>query len=271
MVSAGPIREFLRTVGQWVVFIAQTLWLLPLAVGKYRRQTLQQMSSLAWGRGSLIVDGGVVIVLLLLGIAVGASLAIESFAVLNILGLGALSGIVSGVGSVRVIGPLVVGIAFIAQSGCRMTAEIGSMRIAEEIDAVEVMGFRPIPFVVGTRLVGALMSVVPAYLVALVTIFFVIDTVIRVFHGQPGGTYNHYFTQFLSPLDLAYSVIKVVVFCAAAALIHCYYGYFVTGGPVGVGRASGRAVRASLVAIMVLDFILTVLMWGLQPVFVFKG
>jgi phospholipid/cholesterol/gamma-HCH transport system permease protein len=54
-------------------------------------------------------------------------------------------------------------------------------------------------------------------------------------------------------------------------LIHCYYGYFTTGGPVGVGQASGRAVRASLVAIMVLDFTLTVMLWGLEPVFVFKG
>ena len=79
-------------------------------------------------------------VLLLLGIAVGASLAIESFAALNIIGFGALSGIVSGVGAVRVIGPLVGGIAFAAQTGCRMTAEIGAMRIADEIDAVEAMG-----------------------------------------------------------------------------------------------------------------------------------
>jgi phospholipid/cholesterol/gamma-HCH transport system permease protein len=54
-------------------------------------------------------------------------------------------------------------------------------------------------------------------------------------------------------------------------LIHCYYGYFASGGPVGVGRASGRAVRASLVMIMVADLALTVMLWGLQPVFVFKG
>lgn len=107
MISARPIREFFRSAGQWTVFIAQTLWSLPLTVSKYRRETLQQMNSLAWGRGSLIVDGGVVSVLLLLGLAVGASLAIESFAVLNIIGFGALSGIVAGVGAVRVIGPFV--------------------------------------------------------------------------------------------------------------------------------------------------------------------
>ncbi len=66
-------------------------------------------------------------------------------------------------------------------------------------------------------------------------------------------------------------MLKVAIYCAVVTLIHCYYGYFVTGGPVGVGLASGRAVRASLVMILVLDFTLTVMLWGLRPVFVFKG
>lgn len=269
--SDWVLTNILLAIGQWVVFIAQTIFSLPVAVRKYPRQTLQQMNSLAWGRGSLIIDGGVVSVLLILGMAVGASLAIEAFAVLNIIGFGAVSGIISGVGAVRVIGPLVGGIAFAAQTGTRMTAEIGAMRISDEIDALEAMGIRPIPFVVATRLVGGLVSAVPAYLVTLVATFVTMDTVIRIFHGQPGGTYNHYFVQFLIPIDLGYSVLKFAVYCAAVTLIHCYYGYFVTGGPVGVGRASGRAVRASLVAIMVLDFTTTVALWGLQPQFVFKG
>ncbi|MGE2726580.1 MlaE family ABC transporter permease [Mycolicibacterium pulveris] len=245
--------------------------MLPITLRKYRRETLQQMNSLAWGRGSLVVDGGVVSVLLILGVAVGASLAVEAFAVLNIIGFGALSGIVAGVGAVRVIGPLVGGIAFACQVGCRMTAEIGSMRISDEIDAVDSMGLRPIPYVVGTRLVGGLICVIPGYLVTLVVTFAVMDTVIRVFHDVPGGTYHHYFVEFLTPQDLAYSVLKVSVYCVAATLIHCYYGYFAKGGPVGVGLASGRAVRASLVAIMVLDFVTTVMLWGIRPEFVFTG
>jgi len=152
-----------------------------------------------------------------------------------------------------------------------MTAEIGSMRISEEIDATEAMGLRPIPFVVGTRLVGAMLCVVPGFVLTLIISFFVSDRMIRIFFNQPGGTYEHYFVQFLSPTDLAYSLLKAAVFCAAVTIIHCYYGYFASGGPVGVGQASGRAVRASLVAIMVLDFLLTVALWGLRPEFVFKG
>jgi len=266
-----PFRQGFRTAGQWIVFIAQVIYLIPLTVRMYRRETLARMNNLAWGRGSLVVDGGVISVLVILGMAIGASIAIEAFATLNMLGFGALSGIVGGLANVREMSPLVAGIAFAAQAGCRMTAEIGSMRIAEEIDAVEAMGLRSIPFVVGTRLIGGLTIVIPGFVLTLLVSFFVSNTMIKVAYSQAGGTYDHYFVQFLSPTDLAYSTVKAVIFCAAVTLIHCYYGYFASGGPVGVGLASGRAVRASLVAIMVLDFALTVALWGLKPTFVFTG
>ena len=94
---------------------------------------------------------------------------------------------------------------------------------------------------------------------------------IRVVYNQPGGTYNHYFVQFLTPADIASSLLKAVIYCTAVTLIHCYYGYFASGGPVGVGEASGRAIRASLVTIMILDLATTILLWGLRRTFVFKG
>jgi phospholipid/cholesterol/gamma-HCH transport system permease protein len=271
LVSARTILKPVRGIGQWTLFVGQTFFYLPLAVRRYSRQTLAATINLAWGRGSLIVDGGTISVLLILGTAVGASLAIEALATLNIIGFGALSGLIGGVGAVRVIGPLVAGIAFTAQAGTRMTAEIGAMRISEEIDAVEVMGLRPIPFVVGTRLIGGMLCVIPGYLLTLVATFYILETVVVLLNGEPGGTYDHYFIQFLTPTDLLYSLIKATTYCIAATLIHCYYGYFASGGPVGVGEASGRAVRTSLVSIMVLDFTTTVLLWGLKPEFVFKG
>lgn len=271
LVDSRLARGTFGQIGQFMMFSALTFWLLPITVRRYRRQTLQAMNNLAWGRGSLLVDGGVISVLVILGVAIGGTVAIEAFATLNMIGFGALSGIVGSLANVREMAPLVAGIAFAAQAGCRMTAEIGAMRIAEEIDATEAMGLRPIPFVVGTRLVGAMICVVPGFLLTLITSFYISTTVISVFHSQPAGTYNHYFVQFLPFEDIVYSLFKATVFCVAVTLIHCYYGYFTTGGPVGVGRASGRAIRASLVAIMVLDVGLTIAVWGLQPVFVFKG
>jgi len=269
-IKAARERVF-RNIGQWIVFTGQVIFLLPVTIRQYRRETLARMINLAWGRGSLVVDGGVISVLVILGLAIGASIAIEAFATLNLLGFGAMSGIVGGLANVREMAPLVAGIAFAAQAGCRMTAEIGSMRIAEEIDAVEAMGLRSIPFVVGTRLVGGMLIVVPGFLLTLLVSFFTSNTMIKVFYSQPAGTYEHYFVQFLSPTDLVYSTVKAAIFCAAVTIIHCYYGYFASGGPVGVGLASGRAVRASLVAIMVLDLIMTISLWGLKPTFVFKG
>ena len=267
----GAVSTPLRGVGQWTLFIGQVFWYLALTVRRYSRQTLAATINMAWGRGSLIVDGGTISVLLILGVATGASLGIEALAILNILGFGPLAGIIAGIGAVRVLGPIVAGIAFMSQAGTRMTAEIGAMRISEEIDAVEAIGLRPIPFVVGTRLIGALTCVIPGYLLTLMGVFYTIETVAVTFGGEPGGTYSHYFVQFLNPIDLLYSTIKLTIYCVAVTLIHCYYGYFASGGPVGVGQASGRAVRASLVTIVVLDFTTTVLLWGLRPEFVFKG
>jgi phospholipid/cholesterol/gamma-HCH transport system permease protein len=269
--AVGKVQEPLVAFGQWTLFVGQVFWYLPLTVRRYSRQTLAATINMAWGRGSLIVDGGTISVLLLLGIATGASLGIEALAVLNILGFGSLAGIIGGIGAVRILGPIVAGIAFMSQAGTRMTAEIGAMRISDEIDAVEAIGLRPIPFVVGTRLIGALTCVIPGYLLTLMGVFYTLELVAVVFNGQAGGTYTHYFVQFLNPIDLLYSTIKLSIYCVAVTLIHCYYGYFASGGPVGVGQASGRAVRASLVTIVVLDFTTTVLLWGLRPDFVFKG
>ncbi len=271
LASMRLAQNIFGQIGQFVVFTGVTLWLLPVTLRRYRRQTLHAMNDLAWGRGSIIVDGGVISVLVILGVAIGGTVAVEAYSTLNLIGFGALSGIVGGLANVREMAPLVAGIAFASQAGCRMTAEIGAMRISEEIDAVEALGLRAIPFVVGTRLIGSMVTVIPGFLLTLVTSFFVSSTVIRVFHDQPGGTYQHYFIQFLPFGDIVYSLLKATVFCAAVTLIHCFYGYFTTGGPVGVGRASGRAVRASLVAIMVLDVILTIVLWGVEPLFVFKG
>jgi phospholipid/cholesterol/gamma-HCH transport system permease protein len=265
------LQEPFRLAGQWAVFIAQVIYLLPLTVHRYRREILSKMTDLAWGRGSLVVDGGVLSVLLIIGIACGGMVAIEAWATLNIMGLGSLAGIIGGLGNVREMGPLVAGIAFAAQPGARMTAEIGSMRIAEEIDAIEAMGLRPIPYVVGTRLVGGLLCVIPGYALTLLTTFLVLNWMTVTVYHAPAGTFSHYFVEFMSPTDILYSTAKAAVFCAGVIIIHCYYGYFASGGPVGVGQASGRAVRASLVAIMVLDFMMTITLWGLRPTFVFKG
>ncbi|WP_418002829.1 MlaE family ABC transporter permease [Mycobacterium sp. PDNC021] len=270
-VIARPAANFLATLGQVALFVGTTIWLLPSTVRWYPKQTIKVLNNLAWGRGALIVDGGVVSTMLLVGFGIGAMVSIEAFAAMDMIGFGALTGVVGGMANVREMAPIAAGIAFAAQAGCRMTAEVGAMRVSEEIDAIEALGIRSIPFVVGTRLLGGVLSVAPAYLATLLLSFVVSRTFVTVVHSQSEGTYQHYFEQFVDPVGLVCSLVKAVAFCAAVTLIHCYYGFFTTGGPAGVGVASGRAIRASLVMIIVLDLVLSVIMWGLLPQYVFRG
>lgn len=258
-------------IGRWLIFTAQTIVYLPITVKHYRKQTMRTMNTMAWGRGSIIVDGGVISLLVVLGVAIGISVAIEAYNSLNLIGFGPLTGVVGAFFNIREIGPIMTGIGFAAQIGCRMTAEIGSMRISEEIDATETLGIRSIPFVVGTRLIAGMLCVIPGYLLSLAIGFLTCSLFVRLFRGAQTGTYNHYFSQFLDPVEVTYSLIKAVVFCAVITVIHCYYGFFANGGPEGVGRASGRAIRASLVMTIVLNLVMTLVLWGLHPDLIFKG
>lgn len=266
-----PFIELLFNVGRVAMFVATTIWLAPATVRWYPKQTMKILNNLAWGRGSLIVDGGIVSTMLLIGFGMGAMVAIEAFAMLDMLGFGALAGVVGGMANIREMAPLAAGIAFAAQAGCRMTAEVGAMRVSEEIDAIESLGIRSIPFVVGTRLLGGVLCVAPAYAATLLLSFVTCRALVTTVHSQSVGTYNHYFEQFLDPASLLYSLIKALVFCGAVTLVHCYFGFFASGGPAGVGVASGRAIRASLVLIIVLDLTLSVAMWGLFPSYEFRG
>ena len=87
-------------------------------------------------------------------------------------------------------------------------------------------------------------------------------TVTTVSYGQSTGTYDHYFLQYLAPVDVLWSFGKVLVFAVVIVLVHCYHGYHATGGPAGVGLAVGHAIRTSIVALTVMDFFLSFAIWG---------
>ncbi|WP_405166484.1 ABC transporter permease [Nocardia sp. NBC_01499] len=252
-------------------FSWQALTSIPLTLKHYRAQTMLTITDMMWGRGSVIVGGGTAAVMVVMGGAVGASIGIEAYSALNLVSLGQVSGVISAFANTRELAPIAAGVGFAAQAGCRMTAEIGSMRISEEIDAVEALGVRSVPFVVTTRIIAGVVSIVPAFLIALILSYIACAAVITAVHGEPRGVYDHYFFQFVLGWDIAAAVIKVVVFAVAVILIHCYQGFFATGGPEGVGIASGRAIRASLVAIIALDMMMTILLWGFSTPLSFTG
>ncbi|GAB4586223.1 MlaE family ABC transporter permease [Nocardia sp. IFM 10818] len=265
--TLGPLEG----IGFALGFVGQALAAIPLALRHYRAEMLRNISDMTWGRGSLIVGGGTVPMLVVLGLAIGAGVGIQTFAALDMIGLGSVTGVVSAFANTRELAPIAAAVGFAAQAGCRMTAEIGAMRISEEIDALESLGLRSIPFVVSTRVVAGAIAIVPTFLIALILSYLASSTVVVLLHGQAGGVYDHYFFQFTSGYDVLAAVAKILVFGVAVILIHCYYGFFAACGPEGVGIASGRAVRASFVAIVGLDMVLTLLLWGVNSSIEFPG
>ncbi|MBN0974968.1 MULTISPECIES: ABC transporter permease [unclassified Gordonia (in: high G+C Gram-positive bacteria)] len=260
--SVTPLAEVPAQLGHITTFIIDTVAGIRHVATTYRRQTLLYIQEFAWGRGAVLVGGGTAVVLVILGMAVGASIGIQGYASLDLVGMGSLTGFISSYANTRELAPMIAAIGFAAQAGCRLTAEIGSMRIAEEIDALESMAVRPIPYVVSTRVVAAITTIIPLYIVTLILSFAAAKLVVILLHGQSGGTYDFYFNAFLKPQDLVFSVIKVLIFVVSVVIIHSYQGYYASGGAEGVGRASGRAIRSSLIIIVVEDMILTLLMWG---------
>ncbi|GAA5057861.1 ABC transporter permease [Nocardia callitridis] len=265
--SGGPIES----LGFIAVFVWQVLSAIPLTLIKYRAETMRAITNMTWGRGSIIVGGGTVPMMIVLGMVIGASVGVEAFATLDMLGMGPVTGVVSAFATTRELAPIAAAIGFAAQAGCRMTAEIGSMRISEEIDALEALGLRSVPFVVTTRVIAGAIAIVPTFLIALILSYVACRGLITLIHGQSAGVYDHYFFQFVTGFDVIAAVIKVAVFATVVILIHSYYGFFATGGPEGVGIASGRAVRSSFVAIIAIDMAATLLLWGFNSAINFTG
>ncbi|QIS14911.1 MlaE family ABC transporter permease [Nocardia arthritidis] len=267
----AAVPRAVESIGFALDFGWQVLRSIPLTLRHYRGETVRLITDMTWGKGSIIVGGGTVPTLMVLGVVMGAGTGIEAFALLDLLGMGPLTGIISSFANTRELAPIAAGVGFAAQAGCRMTAEIGAMRISEEIDALESLGLRSIPFVVSTRVIAGAVAIVPTFLVALILAYLSCAVVVVTVHGQSSGVYYHYFFQFVSGWDMIAAVIKVLVFVTAIILIHCYQGFFAAGGPEGVGIAAGRAVRASFVTIIALDMVLTVALWGVGSSIQFTG
>jgi phospholipid/cholesterol/gamma-HCH transport system permease protein len=193
---------------------------------------------------------------------VGTEVGLQGYTALNQIGTAAFSGFISSYANTRELAPIVSALALSATVGCGFTAQLGAMRISDEIDALEVMAVPSLPFLVTTRMVAGLLSVIPLYIIGLLASYFATRLMVTIFFGQSTGTYDHYFGLFLSPDDILWSFGKVLVFATLVMLIHCYYGYNASGGPAGVGVAVGRAVRTSIVVINIMDLALGMAIWG---------
>jgi phospholipid/cholesterol/gamma-HCH transport system permease protein len=252
----------LDTLGEELSFYIGVLRATPRSVMHYPREILRLLAEITLGTGALAVIGGTVGVILGMTFFTGAQVGLSGYAALDQLGTASFAGFVSAYFNTREIAPIVSGIALAATVGCGFTAQLGAMRISEEVDALEVMAIPSMPFLVATRVVGGLIAIIPLYVVALLSSYLASRLVVLTFFGQSAGTYDHYFWTFLPPGDVLWSFGKVLVFAVAVILIHCYHGYTASGGPAGVGVAVGRAVRTSIVVVNVIDLLLSMAIWG---------
>jgi phospholipid/cholesterol/gamma-HCH transport system permease protein len=229
---------------------------------RYRKEIAILMADITIGPGALIVGGGMFFVVVSIAFFTGTEVGLEGFTGLAQIGAQAFTGVVSSLANTREITPLVAGIALAAQVGAGFTAQLGAMRISEEIDALEVMGINSVVYLVATRVWAALITMVPLYLAALFSSYLATELIVTKFFGLSSGTYQHYFQLFLPPIDIFYSFLKAITFAIMVALIHCFYGYNVRGGPAEVGVAVGRAIRLSIIMIVVVNLLLSLVLFG---------
>jgi phospholipid/cholesterol/gamma-HCH transport system permease protein len=258
---ARPLHTLDR-LGEELAFYLRALAWTPRTVRRYKKEVLRLLAEVTLGTGALAVIGGTVGVIAAMTFFTGTEVGLQGYAALNQLGTAAFSGFVSAYFNTREIAPLVSAIALAATVGCGFTAQLGAMRISEEVDALEVMAVPSVPFLVTTRILAGLIAIVPLYVIGLLSSYFATRLTVTVVFGQSSGTYDHYFTTFLPPGDVLWSFGKVLIFSVVVILIHCYHGYHASGGPAGVGVAVGRAVRTSIVVINVLDLFLSMAIWG---------
>jgi phospholipid/cholesterol/gamma-HCH transport system permease protein len=229
---------------------------------RYRTTVLRHVSDVVAGAGAVVVGGGMVFVVGAMALAVGATVGVQAVAGLSQLGAESYIGIVGALANTREITPLIAGVALSAQVGASFTAEIGAMRISDEIDALEVMSVPSLVYLVSTRIVALVIALIPLYLVALFASFFGTRFVTTELFGASPGLYDYYFRLYLPPIDILYSVIKVAVFALQVGLIHGYFGYYAAGGPAGVGRAVGIAIRITIITLVSTNLLLSYVFWG---------
>jgi phospholipid/cholesterol/gamma-HCH transport system permease protein len=209
--------------------------------------------------GSALVIWGMVFIL-------GLECGIEGAYFTRAQGAPAYAGVFAAWCDLREMVPYMFGYIMAAKVGTGIVAELGAMRINEEIDALEVMGVQPITFLAATRLLAAWM-VLPFIYVAAVGVAYLASylAVVKQIGEVSSGGYFLIFWMFQNPPDLLFSVIKGMVMATAIVAVGCYYGYNASGGPVGVGQATAKSMILNMVLVHLIGMMGSQVFWGANP------
>ncbi|GGL17923.1 MlaE family ABC transporter permease [Nocardia jinanensis] len=263
--------DVLGRLGDHAIFYTKALAFAPMAAWRYKRETIRLIAEISMGAGTLAAFGGTVVIVSFLTLATGGTLAVQGYSSLGDIGIEALTGFLSAFINVRISAPVVAGIGLAATFGAGVTAQLGAMRINEEIDALESIAIEPISYLVGTRIVAGMIAITPLYAIAVIASFLASRFTTVVILGQSSGLYDHYFATFLNPIDLIWSFLQAILMAITILLIHTYFGFFAAGGPSGVGTAVGNAVRTSLIAVVSVTLLVSLAVYGSNGNFELSG
>jgi phospholipid/cholesterol/gamma-HCH transport system permease protein len=251
-------RDWLSSLGEIARFGGRVMGLVYSGrVFQFFGEALRQAGILILG--STLVIWGTVFIL-------GLTCGIEGAYLTRAQGAPAYAGVFSAWCDLREILPFAFGYMMAAKVGTGIVAELGSMRISDEIDALEVMGVPPMTFLAATRMLGAWIALPFIYLAATGVMYFAsyIAVVEQVAETSSGG-YFLIFWMFQNPPDLVFSIVKGMAMATVIVLVGCYYGYTASGGPVGVGTATAKSMVLNVVLIHIIGMMGTLVFWGSNP------
>ncbi len=226
-------------------------------VTRYFGEALNQAGILILG-STLVIFG--------LVFTIGLTCGIEGAYFNRSVGAPAYAGVFAAWCDLREAIPYAFGYMLSAKVGTGIVAELGAMRISDEIDALEVMGVPPVTFLAATRLLGAWMTL-PFMYMAAIGVGYIASyiAVVEQIGDVSSGGYLLIFWMFQNPPDLLFSMIKAMTMATVIVLVGCYYGYTASGGPVGVGTATAKSMVLNIVLVHIIGMLGTLVFWGANP------
>ena len=251
-------RDWVASFGEILRFCGTVLKeVFGLRVFRYFGEGLRQAGVLILS-STLVIWG--------LTFIIGLQCGIEAAYFNRSTGAPAYAGVFAAWCDLRELIPYAFGYMMAAKVGTGIVAELGSMRISDEIDALEVMGISSMTFLCATRLLASWMVLPFVYLAGIGAGFLASYlAVVQQIGEVSSGGYSLIFWMFQNPPDLLYSVIKGMAMATVIVLVGCYYGYTASGGPVGVGTATAKSMVLNIVLVHIIGMLGTQIFWGANP------
>jgi phospholipid/cholesterol/gamma-HCH transport system permease protein len=251
-------RGWFDSMGEIARFCGRVLGLVYSGrVLKFFGESLRQAGILILGSTMVILG---------LCFILGLTCGIEGAYLLRAQGAPAYAGVFAAWCDLREVIPYAFGYMLAAKVGTGIVAEIGAMRISDEIDALEVMGVPPMLFLAATRMLAAWLVLPFMYMCGIAVSYFASYlAVVQQIGDTSSGGYFLIFWMFQNPPDLLFSVIKAMAMATVIVLVGCYYGYTASGGPVGVGTATAKSMVLNIVLVHLIGMLGTQIFWGANP------